>query len=593
MRNSCLSDTKRLVILFAIVAIAAYGWTDPRVFGRQIFTIVTPDNALQLPTQCSGLNLTTQDCWLRRPIAGNSGATNAYYRGIGAITGLGPTLVKDTLDTFKTRNGFGQSGGGDVQAIYFNEGDLRLGRDMHCKQNGPTVACYVSNYGEPPFKAQMANPHWPNVQDALAKAIAGPSGNGQPFATVAMEYSPTPTAKFVTVREMDGATANRFPRSDCFGVGSIIDPNGIPGVDVDTGIDIEPGDIVTFTAAGSIWAGFCFIGDTDANGFGNADPRLPSPTAPGFGLIGRVGNGGYFNIGMSSAISFLGAGGGQAATGGRLFLRTNDDIPGNGSGAFSVLVAVDRQNVRFYVYNENNELFDDPALDTEGPKFAPQMCMTCHGGSYNFQTNRAKGASFLPFDPSNFIFSGDSAFTRSAQEEPVRKLNELVKVANPNPGSAVAEMIDWMYIQTNATIPASVNIAGTVARDTAVTTVPGWSGNTDHAALYQSFVKPYCRSCHVAARAGLELNSHSQLQAYASMGRLNNILCGTAEMPHAQVPYLKLKEGLFDDVTATQLRILGVMCVTKTTSPLLTRPGAELGFSNLCARFPDFPRCRR
>ncbi len=596
------NEARRLVILFGIVTIAVFGWMAPRLSGRQIIRLVRPDNSLQLPQQCSNLNLVNQDCWLRRAVniaatdadgrARSARATDAYYRGIGAITGPETMPVKDTFDSFKTRNGFAPGVAGDVQAIYFNEGDLRLGREMHCRQNGPRVACYVSNYGEPPFVAGTANPKWPDAQDALTRTIAGASGSGQPFATVAMEYSPTPALKYVTVREKDGATANRDEKSYCFGVGTISTPGGIPGVDVDTGIDIEPGDIVTFFAAGAIWSGVCLTGDSDANGHANPGPLYPLPTAPGYGLIGRVGNGGYFNIGMSRAVPFNGASGGQPARGGRLFLRTNDDKPGDGYGSFSVSVAVNRQNVKFYIYNSNQQLLSTAALDQEGDKPVPQMCMTCHGGSYNFQNNRVTGASFLPFDLTNFIFSSNPAFTRPAQEEKFRELNALVKLANPNPGSAVAEMIDWMYIQTNANIPASVNIAGTAARDTGVSTVPGWSGNTGRVTLYQSFVRPYCRTCHVAARPGRELNTYTQLQAFPA-GFLNTILCGTAEMPHAQVPYLKLKQELFDDVTANELRALGVTCVTKTTTPTLTHQDAELEFSNLCARFPEFTPCRR
>ena len=133
------------------------------------------------------------------------------------------------------------------------------------------------------------------------------------------------------------------------------------------------------------------------------------------------------------------------------FFLQNDDKPGDGYGSFAVSVVVNRQNVRFYIYDANKGLLDTAALDQEGEKPVPQMCMTCHGGSYNPVTNRAIGASFLPFDLSNFIFSSDPAFTRSAQEDKFRELNALVKLANPNPTSAVAEMIDSIYIRETRT----------------------------------------------------------------------------------------------------------------------------------------------
>ena len=155
MRNKA----RRLVILFGIVAIVVYGWTTPRLSGGQIIN----GHTLQLPDACNGFNLNLVKCWLRRPVSGSATATDGYYRNIRAITGSGSTLVRDTLDQFKARNGFAPSVG-DVRAIYFNEGDLRLGRDMHCRQNGLKVACYVSNYGEPPFIDGAPNGKWPKLK---------------------------------------------------------------------------------------------------------------------------------------------------------------------------------------------------------------------------------------------------------------------------------------------------------------------------------------------------------------------------------------------------------------------------------------------
>jgi hypothetical protein len=571
MRSTCLIKARRLVILCAVVAIALLGPMAPRLSVGQTIRLIGLNNFIQLPKQCGG---TENPCWIKRPLPGNNASAEAYYKGILAISSAG---VRDTLNQFKSRNGF-NSGVGNVQAIYFNEGDLRLGRDMHCRKNGPKVACYVSNYGEAPFLAGPPagpNPAWPNKQDALTKAIAGPDGSKQPFATVAMEYSPTPQAKWVIVREMDGATADRHPVSDCFGEGNIISPQGIPGVDVDTGIDIEPGDIVTFSATGSIWSGVCHWGTTDPNGFGSPHPNYPLPTVPGYGVIGRVGSGGYFNIGDGSGVpeSF------QGKSGGRLFLRTNDDRPGNGGGSFAVSVTVDRQNVKFYVYRDQasgEELFLDPALDTEGPKAVPQMCMACHGGRYSSSDNRVKGASFLPFDLLNFEFSSDPSLNRKTQEDKFRELNGLVKLTTPDPLNPVAKIIDWMYLN-------KVDVAGTAAQNLPA---PGWLADPGHRALYQSFVRPYCRSCHVAARPSLEFDSYAQLKAISN---LDFLLCGAAQMPHAQVPYEKLKQERFDDFTAEQLRALNLTCVTAPRP--VPSPGSPL--FELCARVPEHPLCRR
>lgn len=75
----------------------------------------------------------------------------------------------------------------EVEARYFNAGDLGIGREMHCREEvGPEVrvACYVSNYG-------FTNDGNNDAAQALAAAIAG----DHPFATVAMVYTPNGTQK--------------------------------------------------------------------------------------------------------------------------------------------------------------------------------------------------------------------------------------------------------------------------------------------------------------------------------------------------------------------------------------------------------------
>lgn len=137
---------------------------------------------------------------------------------------------------------------------------------------------------------------------------------------------------------------------------------------VDTGLILVPGDRVTFTASGQIWAGVLLTlpngpaGWIDATG---CDPKFPLYCSPPYGLLGDLDNdGGYFYIGTGAgalqppqptlspdgipgdrlgnplawtppALDLL-----NAPT--RLMLRTNDDTPGNGSGAFSVNIQIDR-----------------------------------------------------------------------------------------------------------------------------------------------------------------------------------------------------------------------------------------------------------
>jgi hypothetical protein len=118
--------------------------------------------------------------------------TLAYYASIGA----GPGGPLGSLSAFQSYFHFGTPG--DVSAVYYNNGDLGLGRSMHCRTSGTATACYVSNFadhnaaGNPIFGGTPAQ-----QQDAIAQAGAATN----PVATVAMVYDPTApaaqTVKFI------------------------------------------------------------------------------------------------------------------------------------------------------------------------------------------------------------------------------------------------------------------------------------------------------------------------------------------------------------------------------------------------------------
>jgi carboxypeptidase family protein len=117
----------------------------------------------------------------------------------GAETGADETDYQGAADTwaggdhsnfarFLETNHFAD--GGEASAVYFNNADLKLGRDMHCrKRSDNVIACYVSNYLDgmaPPGTAAI-------VLQTTANAHAHP-GTVTPFATVAMEWKPDTTS---------------------------------------------------------------------------------------------------------------------------------------------------------------------------------------------------------------------------------------------------------------------------------------------------------------------------------------------------------------------------------------------------------------
>ena len=97
--------------------------------------------------------------------------------------------------------------------------------------------------------------------------------------------------------------------------------------DVDTQIDVEYNDRLVYSANGEIWAGVWFTGLNGPQGWDNIDysPKFPLPGTHPYSLLGRL-DGRLFYIGRGFDRYYRGRNS-------RLFLRINDDSPGNGSGA--------------------------------------------------------------------------------------------------------------------------------------------------------------------------------------------------------------------------------------------------------------------
>jgi len=99
--------------------------------------------------------------------------SNAYYLAWGA---------PQTLTDFK--NAFLYPGlGSEIRAVYYNDGDLGIGRDMHCWNYTlgfiAGTACYVSNYSDTYQLAKFGN-------NAVGPTLDHAIDHNGPFATVAM-----------------------------------------------------------------------------------------------------------------------------------------------------------------------------------------------------------------------------------------------------------------------------------------------------------------------------------------------------------------------------------------------------------------------
>lgn len=187
------------------------------------------------------------------------------------------------------------------------------------------------------------------------------------------------------------------------------------------------------------------------------------------------------------------------------------------------------RNVYFYVFKTDGTRATDAALDSEGPKPVPVMCMSCHGGSYDFTSHQVKDASFLPFDLQSFRFSTTTGFTRADQEDRFRAQNQMVR-SSGTVSDGIVRTINLMY-------PRGVQTPGLTAANDQIP--PGWQGK-GHDDLYLQVVRPYCRSCHQAQTPyalQYEWNEYAQFQA--AEGIINIDVCGGHNMPHAEIPFFK------------------------------------------------------
>ncbi len=194
------------------------------------------------------------------------------------------------------------------------------------------------------------------------------------------------------------------------------------------------------------------------------------------------------------------------------------------------LPSIRADNVTFYVFSQPDGVRQPTAaLDNEGQKAVPAMCMTCHGGSYDYGTHAVANASFLPFDLQSFRFSTTSGFTRADQDEGFRKQNQMVRDSG-TASEGIVRTINLLYphgVQTPGFPPANDLVP------------PGWQG-AGHDDLYLYVVRPYCRSCHQAQTPYAPQYEWSTYQQFVdAAGLIASDVCNVHVMPNAEIPFFK------------------------------------------------------
>jgi hypothetical protein len=222
--------------------------------------------------------------------------------------------------------------------------------------------------------------------------------------------------------------------------------------------------------------------------------------------------------------------------------------------------AITTNPVSFYVFNNGGSqspldpatvpLVTQAALDTEGGKTVPRMCMGCHGGSYihsDATTNpptpaSVLGAQFLPFDVISFGLDSDTTVQQAFLD-----LNAFVLATKPN--QAIVEFVNGTYpgLTGGVTQPFAQSITGTPTVDFIPAnwnrnvlydgTTPTSNQSQTVATLYSTLVRNYCRMCHLAQPRDFATYDVGPGNFKSDSGLIEAYTCVDGDMPHMEVPF--------------------------------------------------------
>jgi glucose/arabinose dehydrogenase/mono/diheme cytochrome c family protein len=198
---------------------------------------------------------------------------------------------------------------------------------------------------------------------------------------------------------------------------------------------------------------------------------------------------------------------------------------------------------RFYVFGPDGTLSPFAVLDSEGKKFIPELCTTCHGGKYGGAGSSPDlGSIFREWEPRTDEFATappvpgfkapvliqESALTRDQINERWASLNDAAKLANSaihreSEGAVVGT--DHGVDATNAYIDAlytSRNPVVLAAQDSTAIMPASWQPRSgESAALSESkrqtwltLAGRYCMGCHRAN--ALDFADYANWQALSS-----------------------------------------------------------------------------
>jgi hypothetical protein len=202
--------------------------------------------------------------------------------------------------------------------------------------------------------------------------------------------------------------------------------------------------------------------------------------------------------------------------------------------------------VKFFVYLDPTPTIDPPgagkiqeSVDLIGngaaPRFVPQLCLECHGGTYNTTTDL--GASFREFDTATFKYTGGRLVPNATEQAGFKRQNLIVRgrAADSISSSATKHLVNGWY--GIAEIPVSGGVLYIDPHPTLAFENNNWypTGWNNDIPLYLNVVAKSCRTCHVAfSNQGIDWTVSGQ---FLNDPQLKNYVFVSHVMPHAPVNF--------------------------------------------------------
>ncbi len=233
-------------------------------------------------------------------------------------------------------------------------------------------------------------------------------------------------------------------------------------------------------------------------------------------------------------------------------------------------------------------------FDGRGDKYAPGVCMTCHGGipqragefprlngDLFYPDGGNVGARFLPWDVDTFYYS-DAQFEhrshglpampgleRHRQEDAFKAFNSMVLDTAPPP--AMRELIEGWY--GGEDLPRETFDGDFVP--------PGWDG---HEPLYRRVIGPSCRACHTAHGVGSPVPDFADFAGFDGLrDTIRRYVFEDALMPFARMT----KDNFWTVGAPTGARLLADELELILGEPWVGRPKTTLRILEGASVTPD------